>query len=215
MLATIAQSPVDGTALMSATTFHALVSATIISLLLTPYFVAVAPQAGSWLAQFMSRSGSRRDTQNGDDVLPGGDSVSTPADAILIIGFGPAGQRVAQGLIDPHQGRMVVVDLNPDNISIANRYGLAGVLGDATQTEILEHAGIYRARVVVVVLPDHNTARHLIYQVRDLAPNVHVIVRCRHHVRHWQLLNAGAHEIVDEEDQVGKKMAARVRRVMR
>ena len=50
VLATIAQSPADGMSLMSATTFRALVSATIISLLLTPYLVAVAPRLGAWLA---------------------------------------------------------------------------------------------------------------------------------------------------------------------
>ncbi len=77
---------------------------------------------------------------------------------------------------------MVAVDLNPDNISIANRYGLKGIQGDATQTEILDHAGIYRARVVVLVLPDHNTTRQLIYHVRILAPRAHIIVRCRNHV---------------------------------
>jgi voltage-gated potassium channel Kch len=71
------------------------------------------------------------------ESIGSGESAATPSDAILIIGFGPAGQRVAEGLIDPHQGRIVVVDLNPDNISIANRYGLRGILGDATQTEIL------------------------------------------------------------------------------
>jgi len=214
VLATIAQTQIDGVALMSPATFRALVSATIISLLLTPHLVAVSLRVGSWLAGFMSRFSARRDSQDVGDVADAGESASTPSDAILIIGFGPAGQRVAEGLIDPHQGRIVVIDLNPDNIAIANRYGLRGILGDATQTEILEHAGIYRARVVVLVLPDHNTTRLLIYHVRDLAPNAHVIVRCRYHVRHWELLNAGAHEVADEEDQIGLQLAERVRQVL-
>ncbi len=162
----------------------------------------------------MSRFGTTRDSQHVDDVLHASESASTPSDAILIIGFGPAGQRVVEGLIDPHQGRIVVVDLNPDHISIANRYGLRAILGDATQTEILEQAGIYRACIVVLVLPDHNTTRQLIYHVRDLCPDAHLIVRCRYHVRHWELLNAGAHEVVDEEDQVGHQLAERVRKVL-
>jgi len=155
-----------------------------------------------------------RDAEDAGNSPHYGESVPTPSDAILIIGFGPAGQRVAEGLIDPHQGRIVVVDLNPENIAIANRYGLKGILGDATQTEILEHAGIYRARVVVLVLPDHNTTRQLIYHVRDLSPDAHLIVRCRYHVRHWELLNAGAHEVADEEDQVGQQLAERVQQVV-
>lgn len=211
VLATIAHTQVEGVALMSSTTFNALVSATIISLLLTPYLVAVAPRMGSWAAVAISRFGSGREPEHVDDTPRAGDSTSTGAAAILIIGFGPAGQRVAEGLIDPHQGRIAVVDMNSDNISIASRYGLKGILGDATQTEILEHAGVYHARVVVLVVPDHQTTRHLIHLVRGLAPNAQIIVRCRHHIRHWELLHAGAHEVVDEEDQVGKKLAERVR----
>ena len=113
-----------------------------------------------------------------------------------------------------NQNRIVVIDLNKDAIDIAHRYGLKGILGDAAQTEVLEHAGIANARIVVIVLPDHNTTRHLIHHVRDLAPDVHVIVRCRYHIRHWELLNAGAHEVADEEDQVGRQMVERVKRVL-
>jgi CPA2 family monovalent cation:H+ antiporter-2 len=214
VLATIAQTQVDGVALMSAATFRALVSATIISLLLTPYLVAVAPRVGSWSAACISRLRKTRGSEDVDDAPDADESESTPSDSILIIGFGPAGQRVVEGLMDAHQGRMVVVDLNSDNIIIANRYGLKGIQGDATQTEILEHAGIYRTRVVVLVLPDHNTTRQLIYLVRSLAPGAHIIARCRYHVRHWELLNAGAHEVVDEEDQVGRRLAEQVSQAM-
>ena len=145
VLATIAQAQVDGVTLLSATMFQALVSATIFSLLLTPYLVAVAPHVGATLATCISRFNGRRDPHGRATLSNNGESVPALADAILIIGFGPAGQRVAEGLMDPHQGRIVVVDLSPDNIAIANRYGLTGILGDATQAEVLEHAGIHRA----------------------------------------------------------------------
>jgi CPA2 family monovalent cation:H+ antiporter-2 len=214
VLATIAHSQVNGVALMSAETFRALVSATLISLLLTPYLVAAAPHAGAWLATWIARSGARRDRDD-DGKLPDHDeSVPSPSDTIVIIGFGPAGQRVAEGLIDPHQDRIVVIDLNPDNVAIAERYGLTGIQGDATQTEVLEHAGVQRARVVVLVLPDHNTTRHLIHHIRNLSEDSHIIVRCRYHMRHWELLAAGAHEVADEEDQVGQQLAEQARKAM-
>ena len=55
VLATIAQSNVDGAALMSQATFHAMVSATIVTLLFTPYFVAVAPWAGARCERILLR----------------------------------------------------------------------------------------------------------------------------------------------------------------
>jgi CPA2 family monovalent cation:H+ antiporter-2 len=213
VLATIAQTEIAGTALMSPTTFRALVTATIISLLLTPYLVAVAQRAGSCVDGLLSRLAVPQ-SKPPLQAVPPPDALQVASDAILIIGFGPAGQRVAEGLISSYQSRIVVVDLNQDHIAIAHRYGLKGILGDATQTEILEHAGVSDARLVVIVLPDLNTSRQLIDHVRDLAPNAQIIVRCRYHLRHWELLNAGADEVVDEEDEVGKQLAARVREVL-
>lgn len=211
VLATIAQTPVDGMALMSAATFRALVSATIISLLLTPYLVAAAPRCGAWFEALVLRFATPGDRV---DLPRDSETESPTTDAIVIVGFGPAGQRVAEGLVDSHQQHIVVVDIDRDMIGKAHQFGLRTVLGDATQREILEHAGIHNARVVVLVVPDHNTMRQLIYQVRDLAPNAHIVARCRYHKRYRELLNAGAHEVVDEEGQVGKRLAACVRKTL-
>ncbi len=113
-----------------------------------------------------------------------------------------------------YQQQMVAVDLSPNNIEIARRYGLVAHLGDATHRDILEHAGIYKARAVVVTVPDHATTRHLIHLVRDLAPETFIVARCRYHVLHWELLQAGAHEVVDEEDQLGRRLATQVRKLL-
>jgi hypothetical protein len=42
-----------------------------------------------------------------------------------------------------------------------------------------------------------------------------LLVRSRYHVHRWELLRAGAHEVVDEEDQVGHRLAQEVRRVLK
>jgi CPA2 family monovalent cation:H+ antiporter-2 len=141
-------------------------------------------------------------------------TADTASSWILIIGFGPAGQRVAEGLRDSPRHKVVAVDLNPNNIEIAKRYGLQGHLGDATHRDILEHAGIEHACAVVLTVPDHATTRHLIRLVRDLAPDAFIVARCRYHVLHWELLHAGAHEVVDEEDQLGRRLAAQVRKLV-
>jgi len=202
VLATIAQTPVDGVALMQPSTFRVMVSATILSLLLTPYLIAAAPRVGSWIARAFASAAP---------AAPRGDSpAGATRDSILIIGFGPAGQRVAEGLLSRTQTGIVVVDLNQKNVELATSYGLGGVWGDATQNEVLEHAGVLRARVVVIALPDHNATRQLITLVRDLTQDAKIIVRCRYHFRHWELLAAGAHEVVDEEDRVGRELARRV-----
>jgi CPA2 family monovalent cation:H+ antiporter-2 len=213
VLATIAQSNVAGEALMSPVTFRAMVSATIVTLLLTPYFVAAAPGAGVCCERILLRWQRQQEAVPLSTAGPAGteNDNNVSSDLILIVGFGPAGQRVAEGLMDSHQEKLVAIDLDPDQIEIARRDNLAAHVGDATHRDILEHAGIYRACAVVITVPDHATTRHLIHLVRDLVPEAFVIARCRYHILNWELLHAGAHEVVDEEDQLGVLLAAQVR----
>jgi CPA2 family monovalent cation:H+ antiporter-2 len=218
LLAIIAHSDAVGTPLIDETTFHAMVSATILTLLCTPYLVGGAPWVGArcerlmmrWrrLLRLKGRTPTDHRTTESDELSP---DSSADSDLILIVGFGPAGQRVAEGLLSSHQQQLVAIDLAPDNIDIAERYGLKAHLGDATQREILERAGIDKARVFVVTVPDPATTRQLIQLVRDLAPDVFIVARCRYHMLRWELLSAGADEVVDEEDQLGRRLAAQVR----
>jgi len=227
VLATIAQSSAEGASLMSPITFRAMVSATIVTLLFTPYFVAVAPWAGARCEAILLRWRRRRGRGGSDNAPVALDEaadtdgsegtkavLNAASDSILIVGFGPAGQRVAEGLRHSHQQQMVAVDLNADNIEIARRYGLVAHVGDATHRDILEQVGIYNARAVVITVPDHATTCHLIHLVRDLAPDAFIVARCRYHILHWELLRAGAHEVVDEEDQLGRRLAAQVRKLV-
>ncbi len=259
VLAIIAHSDAAGTALISSTTFHAMVSATVLTLLCTPFLVGRATWIGvrcegkirRWQPSIRSSDTSIQQTPNAQLSLqnpsegiqrssepeaPGGFETCSksrsqnPSEGIqrssepeapegfetcskiVIVGFGPAGQRVAEGLMDRHQQQMMAIDLNHDNIAIARRYGIKALLGDATQQEVLHHAGVKEAKAVVLTVPDHATVRHLIQLVRDLAPQVFIVARCRYHVLHWELLAAGAHEVVDEEDQLGRRLAAQVRK---
>lgn len=226
VLATIAQSDAAGTALISSSTFLALVSAIIVTLLFTPYLVAVAPRAGvsgerlieRWQRALWPASAKANSAiEDGPGTIASQETELAEAGhsgLILIVGFGPAGQCVAEDLMDSHQRQMVVVDLNPDNIEVARRSGLKAHLGDATQRDILEHAGIHQSHAVVVTTPDHATTRHLIHLVRDIAPDAFLVVRCRYLMLHWELLRAGAHEIVDEEEQVGRRLAEHVRKLV-
>jgi CPA2 family monovalent cation:H+ antiporter-2 len=216
VLATIAQSDAAGTALIGPDTFRVMVAATIVTLLFTPYLVAAAPGAGTRFEHLLARWRWWRRPTPAPAEQPAQASVPSPAESnvILIAGFGPAGQRVAEGLSDSHLGQMVAIDLNPTNLEIARQYGLQAHLGDATHRDILEHAGIYRAQVVVVTVPDRLAVREIILLVRDLAPQATLVVRCRYHVLHWEYILLGAHEVVDEEDQVGRRLAAQIRKII-
>ena len=213
VLATVAFSGGDEIGILSESSFRTMVSATIISLLVTPYLIAVAPNAGGWLER---RARRRRKVSATDIASASADSASEltddvprKRDRIFIIGFGPAGQRVAEDLISLHKNQLVIIDVNSNNIEIAKRYGLIAHLGDATQLEILEHAAIELANLVIITVPSPTTSRELIYLVRYHTADAMVFARARYHIHRWQLTRAGAHVVVDEEDQVGHELASK------
>lgn len=210
VLATIAQGA--ETPLISEITFNALISATVVTLLLTPYLVAAAVPVGIFVERWLQPDRLESTTATDETEQP---SDKPEKGLIVIAGFGPAGQRVAEGLMETHRQQLVAIDLNPNNVAVARRYGLQSMIGDVIHRDVLEHAGIAHAQAVVITMPHHATVRQLIHLVRDLAPDAFIIARCRYHVLHWELLSAGAHEVVDEEDQLGRRLSTEVSRLLR
>ena len=190
----LASSAREG-ALINANQFALVVSVTIISMFLAPYMVTNAERWSTWLLIRIFRA---RETTF-DSILP----ATVGGGNILIIGFGPAGQRVAQTLID-REVRPHIIELNPQSAHQAQALQLPVYIGDATSTEVLEHAGIHSLCAVVVTLPDPATCRNVITNLKRLVPEVPIIVRARYHRHAADLINAGAMIVIDEEVKVGE-----------
>ena len=177
--------------------FQLVVSVTIVTLALTPYLVAGAPRLASWLTRRLG------------ETAPSGEATGDESSGghVLVIGFGPTGQAVAAALADC-MNEVEVIDLNPSLLAEARQRGHRTHLGDATHPEVLEHAAVARALAIAVTLPDPRSARRVIEQARALAPGARVFARARYHVHGASLHEAGAHAVVDEEEQVGRALAA-------
>jgi len=126
---------------------------------------------------------------------------------VLVIGFGPTGQAVADALAQC-MGDVQVIDLNPRLLAEARRRGYRTHLGDAAHPEVLEHAAVQGAVAIAVTLPDPTAARRAIEHARALAPGARIFVRARYHIHVDGLRQAGAHAVVDEEEQMGRALAS-------
>ncbi len=191
--------------------FKLIVSATIATLFLTPYLMAAAPHLA---AAVRKRSGRARQA-----LRPLGESSAgldpEMSGHIVIIGFGPAGQRIAEVLMERHKSLLVVVELNTKSADVARTYGLRTCIGDATRPEVLERLRVVTAKAVVVTVPDPASARHVIEGVRSLSPETPIIARARYHRYRSELIRAGAWALVDEEDEVGFCLAAALQKILR
>lgn len=172
------------------------VSAAIVSFFLSAVLVPLAPRFGNWISRF----GKSQD-QSADEVA----DRPAPPD-VAIIGFGPAGQIAARPLMD-RGFRVAVIDLNQEGVRKAQQLGFQGEIGDATQSEVLEHARLNECRAVVITVPHHKSAVTILEQVRRRAPHVHVIVRSRYELHRDSLVTAGAHAVKGDEREVGESLA--------
>ena len=170
------------------------VSVTIVSFFLSAFLVPMAPRFGNCVA-IMLRS-DRKPVKPGLEEAPD----------VAIIGFGPVGQIAAGPLID--QGvRVSVIDVSPAGIRMAQQLGFRGEQGDATQSEVLEHAGLHECKAVVITVPHHKSSMAILEHVRKYAPDVHVIIRVRRQLDTADFVAAGAHAVVGDEEQVGESLA--------
>jgi CPA2 family monovalent cation:H+ antiporter-2 len=222
VLATIAQSQNPEHPLLDEFTFQLMVSVSIMSLMATPYLLTYGPTVGIWIERVFKRMTSKSPATL--PILEPEQLLETDQSAprhdhddrgrIMIIGFGPAGQRVAEELIGEEQYDVHVLDMNIDNVRVAKEYGLHSHVGDATQTETLLHVGITKAVCVVITIPEPVIARRIIHQVRQRAPQTLILVRGRYHIHTLGLFSAGAHYVIDEESNVGHRLATEVRELL-
>lgn len=183
---------------LSVGAFQAVVSAAVVTLAVTPYLVALAPRAGALAERALSRLGLVRNSR-----VSGSARAAPPSGHVLVVGCGPAGRGVVTALREAGL-RLVVTELNPRTVARARESGVEAHVGDATLEEVLAHAGVASARAVVITVPDHRTALQVMRQVRVLGPQATVVVRSRYHMYAADFVSAGAHVVVDEEEEVGR-----------
>ncbi len=194
-----------GEGLLDDDLFRLILSVTVLTLLLTPYLASAAAHVLPEAAAARRSQGGRRQAELACSDGPG---------QVVVIGYGPAGQRAADAMREAGVEHLTVVDLNPRNAVAAREHGIRLHLGDATHAEVLEHLEIACAAAVLITTPDPSATKRVIDLVRFLAPQAHILVRARYHRYQEDFRRAGATTIVDEEAQVGLQLASEARELL-
>lgn len=185
--------------LISHDVFLLLVSATLLTMLSTPFLVAAAPKVAGYLLRSRGR----------DATASSGASRSSIPNLVLVVGFGPAGRVVAEQVREGGW-HVIVLDLNPHGVASARRLGFTAFLGDGQHEDILVHARVRDAKAVVVTVPAPAVAIHIVRLVRIIAPGAVIVARSRYNRYLSELGDAGAHVVHDEETHIGNRMSASV-----
>jgi CPA2 family monovalent cation:H+ antiporter-2 len=119
------------------------------------------------------------------------------ADHTIICGYGRIGQNVAR-FLDHENIPYLALDLDPVRVRDARAAGERVYFGDATHREMLEAAGLYRAKALVVSFDDIYATIKVLQQVRRMSPELPILVRTRDDTNLERLQAAGATEVVPE-----------------
>jgi voltage-gated potassium channel len=114
---------------------------------------------------------------------------------VVVCGFGRVGQEVTP-LVAP-RAQVVVVDTATSCVEAAEDAGLLTVLGDATEDDVLERAGVARASTVVVSLASDADAISTVLSVRALNPECRVVARANAASAEAKLVRAGVDHVVN------------------
>jgi CPA2 family monovalent cation:H+ antiporter-2 len=116
---------------------------------------------------------------------------------VIICGYGRTGGRVAEFLAVENIP-FLALDVDPQQLKREVPPGGKLVFGSADRAEVLQAAGLARARALVVAYPDTHSAEHVVRKVRESRPDIPVIVRAPDESSVAKLKTAGATEVIPE-----------------
>lgn len=135
------------------------------------------------------------------------------ANHIIVCGYGRNGSRASFELLAAHE-TVVAIEANRQLVKTKalTTKNLIMLLGDATQDEVLQKAGIARAKAVITTLPKDADNVFVVLTARELNKTVRIISRASEKNTEAKLLRAGANNVVMPEEIGGIHMANLVTR---
>jgi CPA2 family monovalent cation:H+ antiporter-2 len=119
-------------------------------------------------------------------------------DHVIICGYGRIGSAIGTAL-ETFGIPFFIIENDPDTVKALSSRGLACIFGDPAHPHILEEAGLRKANLVVITLPEHGQAQLAVSNIRRLNPEVPILARAHRSSDREALLQAGANEVIQPE----------------
>jgi voltage-gated potassium channel len=133
--------------------------------------------------------------------------ISQLKDHYLICGFGRVGRQVAKDLKGAGVP-FVVIDDNPEVREYAEEMDVLMVEGRGSDDEVMQEAGIDRARAVLACVDSDAENIFATLTARELRPDIPIVARAAVESSERKLIRAGANEVVSPYKASGRTMAS-------
>ncbi|HRD92145.1 MAG TPA: cation:proton antiporter [Accumulibacter sp.] len=186
--------------LLPSPVLQAVLAALVLSMLLAPLIVQYSNQivlrfaASEWLMRSMQMTQLAAKTMNTEKH-------------VVICGYGRTGQYLAR-FMEQEDVTYLALDLDPERIREATAAGENVIYGDAARHETLVAAGVARASVAIISFADARASERVLEHIRQIKPDLPVVVRTLDEKDLEALLRAGAAEIVPETLETSMVLAS-------
>ena len=186
-----------GLELIDGDQYALILAAAVVSIVANPFVYRLIPVFEAWLlrAPYVGARMSAAD--------PGSD-LDEPALSghVVVVGYGRVGRQTVQVLREL-DCELVVVDIDGPALEAAEADGLRVLFGDASNSDILDHAGLTSARVLVVTVPNQTAAELIVGAAADLAPGLAIVSRAGSLPGVGRLHELGARHVINPELEGG------------
>jgi CPA2 family monovalent cation:H+ antiporter-2 len=188
--------------LFSGNDYQLFLSASVLSMLFTPFLITGARPVADAVARLLRRPVL--------ELLPyQQDAIAELRDHAIIVGYGLIGRHLTR-VMRAAQIPYVVLEQNGQQVRRAREKGVNILFGDGTRREVMERVGVDHARVVVFAIASLTDERRGVAITRHLNPAVRIVVRTRYVKAIEDLMQLGATEVVVDEFEASLELFARI-----
>lgn len=180
--------------------FQVTLSAMLVSMFAAPFLIERAAR----LSGEMAKGDWAHKAKAIHDIVVAGFGLEQH---VILCGFGRTGRQIAEFLAG-EKIPYLALDLDPQQVRHVAPPGGRVAFGSADRSEVLQAAGLRRARAVVIAYPDIHSAERVVRKVRAARPDIPIVVRAPDETGVAKLKAAGATEVIPEVFEGGLMIAA-------
>lgn len=130
----------------------------------------------------------------------------------VIIGYGTKGRAATRTLLENERAKesIVVIDPRPEAVAEANADGFAGVVGDATRSDVLQRAGLSEAKEIIVATQRDDTTALVTLSSRQLNATATIVAAVREAENDPLVRQSGADVVITSSDAAGRMLGVAI-----
>lgn len=132
---------------------------------------------------------------------------------VIIAGHGRFGQ-ITSRLLRACGVKTTLIDHSADVVESTQKFRIKAYYGDATRRDLLEAAGIERAKAIVIAIDDRDAATKITKELKTHYPNKIVVSRAYDLLHAYELLDAGADHLERETFDAAVSMGRNVLKLL-